>query len=189
MGNDKSNKISKYRHIEFRSLQFSLQLVMGITIIDREKSMIFEIKDDTKDTLSASSGYINIYRRQICCAILCLYYLKAYGNKQKMYQELQAHDRIQKEFINTAAHELRTPIQPILGITESLRSKTKDRHKELLDVIGRNTKKLKKLAEDILDVSKIESNSMGLDKEHFRIVEAILDNITTSTKTTQMAKA
>ena len=88
------------------------------------------------------------------------------------------HDKIQKEFINTAAHELRTPIQPILGITDILKgSVTDDRHKELLDVIGRNAKRLKKLSEDILEVSKIESNSMGLDKEHFRIVETILDNI------------
>ena len=91
---------------------------------------------------------------------------------------LQIHDKIQKEFINTAAHELRTPIQPILGITDILKgSVTDDRHKELLDVIGRNAKRLKNLSENILEVSKIESNSMGLDKEHFRIVETILDNI------------
>ena len=95
-----------------------------------------------------------------------------------MYEQLQIQDKLQKEFINTAAHELRTPIQPILGITDILKgSVTDDRHRELLDVIGRNAKRLKKLSEDILEVSKIEGNSMGLDKEHFRIVETILDNI------------
>ena len=95
-----------------------------------------------------------------------------------MYEQLQIQDKLQIEFINTAAHELRTPIQPILGITDILKgSVTDDRHKELLDVIGRNAKRLKKLSDDILEVSKIEGNSMGLDKEHFRIVETILDNI------------
>ena len=85
---------------------------------------------------------------------------------------------MQKEFINTAAHELRTPIQPILGMTDILKGSVKDdKQKVLLDVIGRNAQRLKKLSEDILEVSKIESNSMGLYKEHFSIVETILDNI------------
>ena len=105
-------------------------------------------------------------------------YLKASGSKQRCMNSSKYKTRLQKEFINTAAHELRTPIQPILGITDILKgSVTDDRHKELLDVIGRNAKRLKKLSENILEVSKIESNSMGLDKEHFRIVETILDNI------------
>jgi signal transduction histidine kinase len=52
-----------------------------------------------------------------------------------------------------------------------------DKHRELLDVIGRNAQRLKKLSEDILEVSKIESNSMGLDKERFSIAETILDNV------------
>ena len=47
----------------------------------------------------------------------------------------------------------------------------------MLDVIGRNAQRLKKLSEEILEVSKIESNSMGLDKEHFSIAETILDNV------------
>jgi signal transduction histidine kinase len=93
-----------------------------------------------------------------------------------MYQELQTRDRIQKEFINTAAHELRTPIQPILGLAEYVKNKTKDKeHKEILDIIIKNTKKLKKLAEDILDVSKIESNSLTLNKEKFTIDSLVLE--------------
>ena len=166
---------SKYRHIEFRSLQFSLQLVMGITIIDREKSMIFEIKDDTKDSFLQTLG-ISIYIESKSAAQSYISIFESLWKQTEMYQELQAHDRIQKEFINTAAHELRTPIQPILGLTEYVKSKTKDKeHKELLDIVIKNTKKLKKLAEDILDVSKIESNSLNLNKERFTIDGLILD--------------
>ncbi len=43
-----------------------------------------------------------------------------------MVQQLQIHDKMQKDFINTAAHELRTPIQPILGITDLIREDIKD---------------------------------------------------------------
>ncbi len=63
-----------------------------------------------------------------------------------MYHQLQIQDKMQKEFINIAAHELRTPIQPILGLSEIVRIKIKDRDQlELLDIIIRNTKRLKNL--------------------------------------------
>ncbi len=73
---------------------------------------------------------------------------------------------MQKEFINVAAHELRTPIQPILGFTEHLKSKITDKEQlGFIDVIHRNTKRLKKLSDDILEVSKIENNLLVLNKE------------------------
>ncbi len=85
--------------------------------------------------------------------------------------QLKNQDRIQKEFINIAAHELRTPIQPILGLTEFVKTKTKDNEqKELLATVIKNANRLKKLSEDILDVTKIESNSLDLNKERFDLV-------------------
>jgi signal transduction histidine kinase len=75
---------------------------------------------------------------------------------------------MQKEFLDIAAHELRTPLEPILGLTGVLRSdKTMDRaaEEELLDVIARNAMRLQRLADDILDVTKIESQSLELKKE------------------------
>ena len=45
------------------------------------------------------------------------------------YEQLKVHDKMQRDFINVAAHELRTPIQPILGLTDVLRSKIKDNEK------------------------------------------------------------
>jgi signal transduction histidine kinase len=83
---------------------------------------------------------------------------------------------MQKEFINIAAHELRTPIQPILSSSEVLLSKIKDsRHRELLHIVSRNANRLRKLAEDILDVSRIESHSLSLHKEQFNINDIIED--------------
>jgi signal transduction histidine kinase len=79
---------------------------------------------------------------------------------------LKIQDKIQKEFIDVAAHELRTPIQPIIAIMEILYSQNKNgEHQELLGVIMRNAKRLKRLSEDLLDVAKIESNTLKLNKD------------------------
>jgi len=81
---------------------------------------------------------------------------------------------MQKEFINIAAHELRTPIQPILGLTEFVYSKITDTNqRELLDAVIRNAKRLQQLTEDILDVTRIESKSLKLKNEVFALDELI----------------
>jgi hypothetical protein len=81
-------------------------------------------------------------------------------------EQLIAQDKMQKEFINIAAHELRTPIQPILSLSDVLHSKVKDSEQsELLGVISRSAKKLHRLAENILDASRIESKSLTLNKQ------------------------
>jgi signal transduction histidine kinase len=94
----------------------------------------------------------------------------------KANEQLKVHDKLQQEFINVAAHELKTPIQPILGITELLRSKIKDSYQQgLLDVIIRNAKRLKKLSSEILDVTRIESRSLELKKEQFNLNDVIVN--------------
>ncbi|HYT01322.1 MAG TPA: sensor histidine kinase [Candidatus Acidoferrum sp.] len=100
------------------------------------------------------------------------------SNKQLaiVNEELKIHDKLQKEFINIAAHELRTPIQPILSLTEVLRSKIKDSEQlEILDAAIRNAKRLRRLTEDILDITKIEGKSLQLEKEQFNLYEVILN--------------
>jgi signal transduction histidine kinase len=89
-------------------------------------------------------------------------------------EQLKVHDSMQKEFINIAAHELRTPIQPIVSLTEVLRSKIEDTQQvDLLSIITRNAKRLQRLTEDILDVSRIESHSLKLNKERFNLDDLI----------------
>jgi signal transduction histidine kinase len=86
---------------------------------------------------------------------------------------------MQKEFINIAAHELRTPIQPILGLAEVLSSKTGsiEQYNELIEAIIRNARRLQRLTEDILDVSRIESNSLTLNKQQFNLNDIITNTI------------
>ena len=93
---------------------------------------------------------------------------------QNANEQLKQHDKIQKEFINMAAHELRTPIQPILGLTDVLRDQITDSHQaKLLGVIMRNARRLQRLSRDILDVSKIESSLLKLSKTSFELNEKI----------------
>src|SRR5215212_6625679 len=94
------------------------------------------------------------------------------------YEKLKESDKMKDEFINVAAHELRTPIQPILSLTEVLRSKVKDIHEqELMDILIRNAKRLQRLTEDILDVTKIESGSLNLKKEFFNLNDVITNSV------------
>ena len=98
-------------------------------------------------------------------------------------EQLKVHDKMQKEFINIAAHELRTPIMPILGeveiIEEDLDPKTKTVkvEEEQIQLIIRNAKRLDRLASDILDVTKIESNSLKLEKIYFNLNDVLSNSI------------
>ena len=157
-------------------------MVIGITIVDKTKSMIFEIKDDTKDNLQYTLG-LAIYIESKSTALSYVSIFDSLWKQTELYEQvkeafvqLQRHEKMQKEFINTASHELRTPLLPILGLAQIIRNKTKDKEQiELLDIVIRNTKKLKKLTEDILDVTRIESNSLNLYKEGFALDSLILD--------------
>jgi signal transduction histidine kinase len=100
-------------------------------------------------------------------------------------EQLRNHDKMQKEFINVAAHELRTPIVPILGFSELLYSNAKgqqrqvqeEEQKEMLEIILRNANRLHQLTEDILDVTRIESHSLQIRKERFNLNDVILNVI------------
>jgi signal transduction histidine kinase len=89
-----------------------------------------------------------------------------------MYEQLKTHDRMQKEFINIAAHELRNPIQPLVLSSESLKSSLPD--EERVSIVIRNAKKLQTLANEILDITKIESKTLKLNKEIVDMSEIVV---------------
>ena len=76
------------------------------------------------------------------------------------------------------AHELRTPIQPIIGLSEILSLKLDNpEHHQLVEGIIRNAKRLQRITEDILDVTRIESRSLRLNKQIINLVEVIREAI------------
>jgi two-component system, OmpR family, sensor histidine kinase VicK len=170
--------------IDIRYIEQMSETKATILVVDRKDSLVMELKDDSGTTFFDAIGlstysnskagvlsYVSIFENLWKQSEL-------YDQLMKAHVQLKVHDKMQKEFINIAAHELRTPIQPILGLTENLLSHTKDiEQAKLLEVISRNAKRLKRLTEDILDVTKIESQSLNLNKEQFNLNEVITNAI------------
>jgi two-component system, OmpR family, sensor histidine kinase VicK len=166
----------------------SLQTKITILVVDRRELMTWELKDDNiKDPYEA--GGLATYSNNKSLALSYATIFESLWRQTELYEELKEskeklettneqlklHDKMQKEFINIAAHELRTPVQPILGLSDVLLSKKGDieQYKELLDAIVRNAKRLQRLTENILDVTRIESQSLQLKKERFSLNENI----------------
>jgi signal transduction histidine kinase len=117
------------------------------------------------------------------------------SNKQlaEANEQLKIHDKIQREFINMAAHELRTPITPILGYAEILEAeqekeeqegiageKENDRNKNKrnnINAIIRNAKRLKQVSQRILDTASIEAKIFKLDKERLNLADVLLNAV------------
>lgn len=182
---------AKASEIEIRNVEQISQTKVTILIVDRKFSFSVELKDDTKETSYESVGlstysnskatvlsYVSIF--ETLWSQTELYENLAQSNKKLALanEQLEAHDRTQNEFINIAAHELRSPIQPLLGLSDVLRTRIKDPEQiEFLNVIIRNAKRLQRLAEDILDVTRIEGQTLKLNKELFNLNDIIIQSI------------
>jgi nitrogen-specific signal transduction histidine kinase len=169
-----------FPEIDIRAIDMSLNTSIGIVVVDKKKSLIIESKDDTKDNSYDASGlaaYSNSkYIASSYASIFESLWIQAelYEQLKEANNQLKVHDKMQKDFINVAAHELRTPIQPILGLTEILCSEIKNtEQREILDTVVRNAKRLQRLADNIIDVTKIESQSLKLSKKLFDLNEVI----------------
>ena len=154
--------------------------------------LITEVKDDTKiDYVDVVGMTIYIEGKSTALSYTTIFnslwkQTELYEKLEKAFEKIQIHEKMQKEFINIAAHELRTPIQPILGFTEHLKNKITDKEQlEFIDIVYRNAKKLKKLSENILDISKIENNLLRLNKVHFKIKELIQNILINNKKEAQ----
>ncbi len=163
--------------IKIRLMEPSMQTKVSIVVIDKKYSLAVELKDDSKDTVAEAIGLVTYSNSK--STVLSYYSIfESLWKQTELYKQLKLNERMHKEFINTAAHELRTPIQPILGAADILKNNTpSSREKELVEIVSRNARRLKKLAEDILDVTKMEGYALNLNMEKFRIRDIILEDI------------
>lgn len=165
-----------------RSLEQPLQVKMSTLLVDRKFSLTIELKDDSKDNSYDAMG-LSTYSNSKSTVLSYVSIFQALWMQTSLYEEVKISERIQKDFINIAAHELRTPIQPILGLSNVLSYMIKDSEQlELLEVINRNAKRLRRLTEDILDVTRIESRSLLLRMERFNLIDVIQRAVADSTK-------
>lgn len=147
----------------------------GMYIVDGEKFFRAELKEPMADKFSEAAGLV-IYSNRKTTVDSFKSVFELLWNERVLVEELKKADKMQKEFINITAHELRTPIQPILVVIDTLLSKKGniEDYEELLSMIRRNAKRLQQVTENILDVTRIESGSFGLKKELFDLNEVIM---------------
>jgi two-component system sensor histidine kinase VicK len=168
--------------INLRFSDADLNTRITIMISDRNEFMSWELKDDTLGDPYLAGGvaaYSNIEALASSYAIIFdnLWNVTEIAQNLRIANmKLESSDKAMKEFINIAAHELRTPIQPILGLSEMLPnvgSTDPHQQRKLIDVIIRNAHKLENLAEDILDVTRIESGRLQLSMQKIDLHELV----------------
>ncbi|MRN41033.1 MAG: hypothetical protein FIO02_08335 [Nitrosopumilales archaeon] len=172
--------------IQLRNIETSSATKSTIMITDRKKSLVTEINDDSKDTFIDALGFAT-YSNSRSTVLSYVSIFESFWLQTKMYRKVKETERMQKEFIDIAAHELRNPIQPILSLSQLLLSKTGniEQYNELLDTVSRNAKRLNRLTEDLLDLTKIESQSLQLHIERFNLNHVILNVLDDIVLTTQ----
>ena len=153
-----------------------------ILVVDNKASLMMELKDDSKKMFHEAIG-LSTYSNSKAGVLSYVSMFESLWRQTQLNEELKNNEKMQKEFINIAAHELRTPVQPILGMAELLelsfeggQSKTEITRDEI-DIILRNAKRLERLSSDVLETARIESRSLRLNKQLFSLREVISTSI------------
>jgi K+-sensing histidine kinase KdpD len=153
-----------------------------ILIVDNKASLMMELKDDRKKIFHEAIG-LSTYSNSKAGVLSYDSMFESLWKQTQLNEELKCNEKMQKEFINIAAHELRTPVQPILGMAELLElsfegGKEKiEISKDDIELILRNAKRLERLSSDVLETARIDSQSLRLNKERFGLKEVISGSI------------
>ena len=159
--------------VQQSNIQFKETAVTTVTtlVVDRKESLAIEKTDDSKLDFIEAIG-LATYSNSEPTVISYVSIFHGLWKQAELVDQLEAHDRMQREFINIASHEMKTPTQAILG-TSGLLNYYPERKEELIEIIQRNAKRLQTLIDNILDVTRIESQTLILNKEPFNIHELI----------------
>ena len=172
--NDNNNS----KKVQIRPTQTLTETGSTILIVDKKVSLVMELKDDSKEKFHEAIG-ISTYSNSKAGVLSYVSIFENLWNQTEIYQQLKKSEELQQDFIRIAAHELRSPIQPILAISEMLKSNVNSKElgnsqqiklnreeiNDYIDAIIRNAKKLVSLTNSILDITRIETNSLTLRKE------------------------
>jgi two-component system, OmpR family, sensor histidine kinase VicK len=143
----------------------------GMYVVDNERAFRVELKEPSAKTFSEAIGFAVYSNRQSTVEFFKSVF-ELLWKERVLNEELKRADTMQKEFINIAAHELKTPTQAILGFSGLLKHYP-ERRDEVIEVISRNAARLQTLITNILDVTKIESQNLKLNIETFSISDLI----------------
>lgn len=172
-------------NIDIRHIKKASETKATILIVDRRYSLVIELRDDNESSFEQAIGfstystsrpgvlsYISIFESLWVQTELYEQLTQSNEHLALANEQLKIHDRMQREFINIASHEMKTPTQAILGMSGLLKYYP-ERKDELIEIIQRNAKRLQALTSDILDVTRIESQTLKLEKERFNIFDLV----------------
>ena len=138
-----------------------------IVVVDKKESLVFEKTDDTKENFIEAIGMAT-YSNSKPTVVSYISIFESLWTQVDLYEQLKTHDKMQKEFINIASHEMKTPTQAIIGYTDLIH-KHPEKREDMMQSISRNAVRLQRLTNDILDVTRIDSHTLNLHKEQFNI--------------------
>ena len=166
-------------------------------IVDKKSILIIDVKDDTQENFIKAVGYATYHTSKSRIesynfifdtvwrqADLHESLREANKNLLYSYQKLEEHDAMEKEFINIAAHELRTPSQSIIGYSELLKN-LPERNKQYEEAILRNAERLFSLVTNMLNIARIESQTLKLNKIVFDLnvkIQNVIKDISQQTE-------
>ena len=170
------NGIYKNKDVFYTSLAVSIVVDIFGQIIMSYSAHPFDTSHNIAHVLKDASYFINI----IGLALSSIQYNSRLRENNELlnqqYQKVKESEKTKSAFINIVAHEFRNPVQPIIGLADVMYSKVKDEeHRELLEIIMRNANRLKRLTNNLLDVTKIDSQSLALEKEKLNLNDLILE--------------
>ena len=179
----------QHQNLEIRNIEQTTETKATILVVDRKASLVMEIKDDSKTTFTQATGlstysnskagvlsYVAIFENLWKQAELYQQLKKSNEELAAANKQLQIEGKMQQDFINIAAHELRTPTHSILGYAELLETEeSKTLKDEYVYPILNNAKRLQRLIDDILDAAKIDNQTLRLQKEQFNLKDVIED--------------
>jgi two-component system, OmpR family, sensor histidine kinase VicK len=148
----------------------------GIYIVDRERFLRVELVKPDAESFEEAIGFA-IYSNNKRSADLHRWMFELLWNERMLNEESSKTYNTQQEFVNIAAHELRSPAQSIVGYTELLLRDPRyikiDKNEGFLEAIYRNSIRLGRLTKDFLDISRIENQTFKLHKERFCLNDII----------------
>jgi signal transduction histidine kinase len=170
------NGIYKNKDVFYTSLAVSIVVDIFGQIIMSYSAHPFDTSHNIAHVLKDASYFINI----IGLALSSIQYNSRLRENNELlnqqYQKVKESEKTKSAFINIVAHEFRNPVQPIIGLADVMYSKVKDEeNRELLEIIMRNANRLKRLTNNLLDVTKIDSQSLALEKEKLNLNDLILE--------------
>ncbi len=159
-------------------LQAADSIESSILIVDGQKLLRAELRESDVGKFASSIGF-SIYTNSRPTINSFRSFFELLWNSTIINEKLKQAYRVQREFISVAAHEIQTPLQSILGMSEIIESALEGRERGSVNaqdvrMISRNARRLDRLMQDILDIARIESGSLQITKRQFNLKDIIL---------------